>query len=328
MTIKLSKQFVKHLLVTIAGLVLFTIFIFYGGLVSLNQFGRLKLAPLVGVFITTFAITATISIRWGILVNALGEKRVAEWFEYYRYFIINRILGFILPKDSTDLFGRALLLYRHHSLSLMRSGASVVFDRLFDLLTTFIFLFSAIPYWIGIVDINEGLCIMGLVSALLFAAIWLLYRPLFHFFIWASFRSESLARYLPGFKKFSFNKDFLFLISKRVLFTTLLLSFFKFVFTSGRFVLITMALGLSINPNLIVLATPLGQLTYLIAITPGGLGIIEAGWFGILSIAGIDPEPTLLFVVGQRVLIVACISILVIINQLTILIIVGKKIES
>ena len=36
------------------------------------------------------------------------------------------------------------------------------------------------------------------------------------------------------------------------------------------------------------------------AVTPGGLGILEAGWYGILVWAGLRAEETVLLVVGWR----------------------------
>ena len=71
-----------------------------------------------------------------------------------------------------------------------------------------------------------------------------------------------------------------------------------------------------ISPLLIILGTPLGQLSYLFAFTPGGLGIFEAGWLAILKIGGITTEQALIFVVGQRILTVIFIGILALISHI------------
>jgi uncharacterized membrane protein YbhN (UPF0104 family) len=89
----------------------------------------------------------------------------------------------------------------------------------------------------------------------------------------------------------------------------------KFVFTAGRLILFAITLNIPISPSLILLGTPIGQLTYLFAFTPGGLGIFEAGWIGILKLANVKTDYAMAFVVGQRVLTVITIGILALLSQ-------------
>src|SRR5690606_40674916 len=58
--------------------------------------------------------------------------------------------------------------------------------------------------------------------------------------------------------------------------------------------------GVVLPPFFIGAATPVAQLSTVIALTPGSLGIQEAGWAGALSFLGLDEASTALFVVGQR----------------------------
>ena len=113
--------------------------------------------------------------------------------------------------------------------------------------------------------------------------------------------------------------DYVSLLEKKDLFHLLVLSFLKFSLTAARFVFIAQALGLPISPHLLVFGTPLGQMAYVFSITPGGLGIFEAGWFAVLTYGGILPADASVFVIGQRVYIVIFVFLLAALNQVVML---------
>jgi uncharacterized membrane protein YbhN (UPF0104 family) len=94
-----------------------------------------------------------------------------------------------------------------------------------------------------------------------------------------------------------------------------LFSLFKFGCTTGRLVLFALTLNVPISPTLILLGTPVAQLTYLFAFTPGGLGIFEAGWLAILILGGVSWDHAMIFVVGQRILTVILVGLLAVLSQ-------------
>ena len=53
-------------------------------------------------------------------------------------------------------------------------------------------------------------------------------------------------------------------------------------------------------PFVIILSVPLAQTAALAAVTPGGLGILEVGWYGVFVWAGLAARETVLLVVGWR----------------------------
>lgn len=79
--------------------------------------------------------------------------------------------------------------------------------------------------------------------------------------------------------------------------------------------LIASALGTPISPSLLVIGAPVVNFTNLLAVTPGGLAIVEASWFGILYFGGVSTGDAKLFVVGQRLLTVFSIMLALIIGQ-------------
>jgi uncharacterized membrane protein YbhN (UPF0104 family) len=125
----------------------------------------------------------------------------------------------------------------------------------------------------------------------------------------------ALIHKLPWFKKHTHTPlnpaDF----DQKTILRAFLLSIIKFCFTVTRMVLFASALNLSISPALILLGTPVGQLSYLFAFTPGGLGIFDAGWYAILRVGGVSLKSATQFVVGQRFLTMGLIWLIALSSQ-------------
>ncbi len=60
------------------------------------------------------------------------------------------------------------------------------------------------------------------------------------------------------------------------------------------------AVGAEPRPSLVVLAYTGAELLALIPLTPGGLGFVEAGLVGTLSLAGVAPQDALLATLTYR----------------------------
>ena len=60
------------------------------------------------------------------------------------------------------------------------------------------------------------------------------------------------------------------------------------------------AVGAQPRPSLVILAYTSGKLLALIPLTPGGLGFVEAGLVGTLTLAGVAPGDALLATLTYR----------------------------
>lgn len=310
------KERIKHFFFFSVGVILFGAFVYLNGVQGIRQYGKLQIIPFGGALLATIGITGSIAYRWGILSNAIGGKKVASWIEYYHYFIISRTLGFILPKDITDLISRSVWLKRSHGLTMHQSGTTVIFDRLFDTLTAFVFLLAVLPFWLGWVN---AACSLGLLIGFALVIGILFYYVNTQVFSILSLSINTCFRYiyrLPPFRKRSAKLLTISNLNPDVVLHAYFVSLTKFCFTAGRLILFAITLNIPISPLLILLGTPLGQLTYLFAFTPGGLGIFEAGWFGILKFGNVSTENAMAFVVGQRILTIVLIGILALLSQI------------
>jgi uncharacterized protein (TIRG00374 family) len=298
------------------GAAIFSCLLYYGSSRTLATLGNLDVVFVVAALAATVLIGLSVSFRWGLLANAMARRRVASRFEYYYYFIISRALGFLLPKDVADFGTRSLLLKRLHGYRLAKSGSSVVLDRLFDAVTTGILLLAVLPYWTGLAGAGNTIFLIILLTAIAGGVSWLAHAQVLAVLETVTRWGMRLARRIPRMKKhLQFQPDYSWLGRDQLL-ILYLLSLAKFAATAARLILFSLAMGLSISPTLILLGTPLGQLSYVFAFTPGGLGIFELGWVGILSFAGVGTEETLAFVVGQRVLTVLLVAFLALLSHL------------
>ncbi len=312
----LSGSMRKHLLSLAIGLTLIGMLIAFGGADNLKQLDTIHPVPLAIAFMLTLGINTAIAGRWGILANSLDGRRVAGWLDYAHYFLISRALGFVLPKDVTDLGSRTLSLNQIHHMSLTRASASVLLDRVADMLIAGVFTLTVLPFWLNwwspqmtlLMMIGVALC--GAI-ALLLAQHWLSRHT-----VQMYNSSLRLIYRLPLLRKRSPVLLETTNLSGQTIFHAYLFSLLKFGCTAGRMVYFALALGLSIPASLLILGTPLGQVSYLFSFTPGGLGIFEAGWFAILTLGEVAPAEIATFVVGQRVLTLAIILLLALGSQI------------
>jgi uncharacterized protein (TIRG00374 family) len=61
-----------------------------------------------------------------------------------------------------------------------------------------------------------------------------------------------------------------------------------------------LAVGSHVDPVLVLLAFVAGSALAMIPITPGGLGFVEAGLTGVLTLAGVTPDHAVLAVLLYR----------------------------
>jgi len=311
----IGRGLVEHLFLLGVGLALFGLLIHLGGVESLRQLVHLRPIPLIAALLVTLGINVAIAWRWGTLANALGGDQVAAWPDYFHYFIVGRALGFVLPKDIMDLGSRTVWLNQFHSLALPKASASVILDRLSDLLTILIFLLAALPFWLGLVQAPLGIGLMLGMAILFGGLLFVAHSPLVAGAVWLLNRGLRLVNQAPWLRKRSLETLDISGLDRSLVLRVYLLGLVKFGFTAARLVFFAMALSLPISPALILLGTPLGQLSYLFAFTPGGLGIFEAGWFAILALGGVATEHATAFVVGQRLLTTVLIAILALCSQ-------------
>ena len=76
--------------------------------------------------------------------------------------------------------------------------------------------------------------------------------------------------------------------------TTVPAAFGNQLFDYGALLVSVYAIGASVDPALVLLAFVVASTLAMIPLTPGGLGFVEAGLTGMLTIAGLTPAEAVL----------------------------------
>ena len=69
---------------------------------------------------------------------------------------------------------------------------------------------------------------------------------------------------------------------------------------SLRLFFLAYGINVTISYLVILLGIPVGQLSLLFSFTPGAIGVLEGGWFGVLKVANVPKGIIGNFLVGQR----------------------------
>ena len=283
------------------GVGLIALFVVLGGLDSVRRLGHLAWRPTLLVVVATACINWAVAWRWALLGNDLEGRTAASVRECLHYVLMSRVIGYVVPKDVSDVGSRVACLNRMHGMSVSHAVGSVVLDRLFDFATMALILAGVAPYWLGWCTAEEALVWAAGIYVLGGLALAFFHHPLLAAPLWIIRKGGNVVRRwrrpdAPPRPASPHN------ISRRTAVISYGLSGIKFTLTTVRMGLFALALGLDLTFVLLALATPLGQLSYALAFTPGGLGIFEAGWIGALRWAQIPMETAVSFAVGQRVL--------------------------
>jgi len=294
----LSRQRIFALL----GIVLFGGVLYYAGP---GAWQRILAADIRYVFIAFMAcllLTASSATRWGLITNAVAQKRVCSYLRYFYYFVIGRVSGLFVSRSLGDFAVRPLVLRAANPLSTGRILYALFLDKFFDLTVLGALLLPSILY------VVRWLPLSGYVSLVLFVFLglslfWWRYDK-FLKAIWG-WISQNGPRLLPRNEKVGPWLDFLARgenwVSRGVVMRAYLITLLRFVLLTLQFYLVSVALRLPFSFWEFWGAIPLVQLGLLVAITPGALGILEVGWLGVLTLLGGAEADCNSFVIGQRV---------------------------
>lgn len=256
----------------------------------------------------TFVATLVTSARWQRLAEAMGGTPL-PFVAYFHSLALTRVLGQISSTLVMDLVGRGVALRAAGSRrGLGHALTQAALERIFDLVLPLLVLAWALlarrAAW------DDPLALAALVPVgLAFAALAaLLLAPLTRLALrlhdlGAGLLARARAREPPPPAPAP-------AIDRRLALLVGLHSLARYVAVTLQFWAVALALGVDLRALQIAAATPFGQLAGMLGVTPGALGIQEAGWAGGLTWVGVPADAIVLFVVGQRLLLTAYFSLL------------------
>lgn len=255
----------------------------------------------------TAGMALAVAARWRLIVRGLGAPVLPSPLALASYFMLGRILSYAAPKDVADVAVRSLALRMQAAYPFRRGLASVLLDRVFDVIVIFAFLVPAVVTLIlHPVGMAAAACWLLPPAAILLSAGLLQHRALV-LVIRAANRALSVLARIPLIgqraRQLELPPDAIAFLREPSNAAALLgASLLKFAMNALRFVCVALALPVDIGVIQTLTALPVAQGAFLLlGFTPAALGILEGGWAAGLALQGISATDAALFLLAQRI---------------------------
>lgn len=269
----------------------------------------------------TLLINLAATARWRLLVANLCDHAVRPFGAYLDIFMISRALGQVIPESLSVLGARPLWLQNQEGLALTAGGYSVLLDRLFDVLTMGLILVPGVLSLSGLVSPATGVLGVVVLTSIVAILFHLRYQATLRLLLAGYIRLGQLlarlfarvpilGRKFERFLNLDTDAGFRAAPGSRALFWLTLVKTGSVVL---RAYLYARAFGLAVPLAVILLGVGVVQMSYVFALTPGNLGILELGWTAVFSLMNVESDAVPAFLLGQRVLTVLAILLITLI---------------
>jgi len=312
-----SMQFIKWTI----GIVLFILILYIGNVFSIKSLPRINIYPLFLVFITTICFSIIHNIRWISIVEVLRQRpkeKKISFFNYYRWLVNSYVMGLIIPIDISFVGVRMFYMHRENMMMPHNAIFSLLFDRLLDLIVFIPFLIPTILFTLKITSYTNTLMLILILYCIVFIFIskeksFLMFLKVYNTVINIIFKAQ--------FMKKIFNVNTIpltdyTLFKPKTLYAVFGLSIIKYLLLGVKYYFLGVALNVNLSFAMSILIISLIQVSCMINITPGGLGIVELGTYGTMKLIGIDEAQILPFVLGQRIIFTACMVIIALLTNI------------
>lgn len=280
----------------IVSLLLFALMIWWAGAdaaTAVLQGDRQLLLIALGLYGIAGVASAT---RLRVVAKSIHHANPASWRQFYRLNWVARSLGLVLPRTLSAIGGKSVGL-RSYGVPIKRSLWIVLVDNLFDV------------GLLALICIPAFMFFRGTLTEIQFVTAVILILFLAGAFIWWGTSDRWLQRLTRWVKSIPFlsqkidleegqtvislpqGKDAIVALAWTIVLNLVLVFGFYFM---------ARAVDISVHWTLFLAAYPFVQLSLIAAVTPGGLGIFDLGWLGLLALGGVSEGDALTFVVAQR----------------------------
>jgi len=285
-----------RLVLQLLSLVLFGLILWLGGPEAWQQALAGDPREILAAFLLIGSATVLSTTRLRLIADSIVGRGLPSWRRFYHLNMTARALGLIVPRSLSTLVGKSVAL-RAMGISLRRSIWIVVMDNLFDLGLLGILTVPSLFFLKGGASSGGFIALaLGLTLALAGGLWWAT----------ATGRLLSLVGWLRRIPRLASALRLGPDIAADPLpdYSTALQALGLSVLLNGALAAccyyIARAVGLAYPWPLFAAGFPATQLSLVLAVTPGGLGLFDAGWYGVLLLGGIPHQEALTFVIAQR----------------------------
>jgi len=281
---------------------------------DLGRIRSLRPLPLALCFVFTLAIALTAVLKWRICLKSMGECCADRLGSLFYYFMVGRVLGLVIPMEIGDFSVRTMSLKLDHRVPIGRASYSVYLDRTFDVIVSAILLVPSGLFILGVLGSTAAFAIGG--------AAFLGGFLCFAFFGRQTIRGLAVGFgyifraicCIPGLRgrvdATAETRALAMSGSADIASTLYLLSGVKFIWTALRFASIALATGLSVGVGNVLLFAPGAQAALVFSVTPGGLGVVDWSWSGLLYRIGVDKHDIVPYLVTMRVAVLVSVLLI------------------
>jgi uncharacterized membrane protein YbhN (UPF0104 family) len=224
------------------------------------------------------------------------SKKPAPWRRFYYLNMTTRALGLFIPHSLSTFAGKPVAL-RALGIPIKQAIWIVLMDNTFDLML------------LSTLTIPGLLFLSDRISLVTFVVLILVFILILTGWLWWIISSEHLNSLIKRLGHMPRVTSLLHLDSDIInaslpTFSTTLKVLGLTVLLNGalatRFYYIAHAVEVPYPWPFFAASYPVAQLSLVLALLPGGLGIFEAGWYGMLLLGGVPKQSVLTFVIAQR----------------------------
>lgn len=269
--------------------------------------------------IASFALATGASLitayRWKLLAQWLGNPSLS-FTSYLRAFLVARFVGQFSSALVMDIFGRGLALQLSERSSRYRTTTlSILIERAFDGIIPLLIIGW---YWINSTRSNSRPEIVVLIFVGLWGFLSILAFPMG--IRLAIYLFAKTAKFVPKLKnsnsesspprlEASATNSFTGLKTMQSL-TISWISISRMIVVVAQYWAIAATIGIYWEFPVALVSCAVAQLSGMISLTPGGLGIQETGWTGALRWLGQPTHSIVQFIVFQRVAMITMTGLL------------------
>lgn len=303
------KRLPIYLIQLAVGLILYLGILSLAGvnLETLNFPKTLDWASLFFALVLTILLTGFISLRWRLLANALAGYPALSQVDSFFYVLAGRTIGFVLPKDLSDMVARTLFLSRRNQVPMHLSTSSIILDKMLDLMVSLVFLGPSLLFIFGKTTIAESLGILA-GSAIAVFLLLLFASPYFLRFIF--FGYNLVRKVLLGLLRREYQPVQAANLPSSTYALGYLASVAKQICIGLRALFLGQAVGIFLSPLAFLFGASITQMSYVVSVTPDGLGVFDAAWYGVLNAIGVAASNVGAFLLLQRVFTILVIGAL------------------
>ncbi|MBF0193633.1 MAG: flippase-like domain-containing protein [Magnetococcales bacterium] len=227
----------------------------------------------------------TVALKWRVIITSLAPEIVPRT-GYFMYFgSLSFLLNSLLPQSGFGV--RVLSLKLLYNIPTTKGILTQFIDQLSELIVAAVFFLPFLFYILKIITLYQaaGALLLSIVAVFILIK-FLNIKRLEGLGGWIIKRSSGLNRFslFTKFRNLFVDVPFAKLNTSWII----SIAFIKmFVSVSGT-ILMMWSAGITLSPLEILIIAPPVYLIGLFAITPGGLGTVDAGWLGILLLMGVD----------------------------------------